>query len=70
MIYLRMSGSSVDAMMNKQPWTHGTYLRVDKDTMDFVLARSTQGTCFEKQSITDRGSLTKEKVVKMVVDAG
>lgn len=70
MICLRIYGCRFDVKMNEQPWTVSTYMRVDKDTMDFVLARCDQGPDFEKLSIADKGVLGKEEVAKMLEDAG
>jgi hypothetical protein len=70
MCCLRLYGSKFDVKMNEKPWTICTYMRVDKDTMDFVHARSIMGPNFEKLSIADKGILTKEEAVAMMEDAG
>lgn len=70
MICLRIYGSKFDVKMKEQPWAYCTYMRVGKDTMDFVYARSTAGPDFEVLSIADKGNLAKEEAVKMMTAAG
>lgn len=70
MICLRTDGSKFDETLNEHPWTICTYIRLDKDKMDFVLGESALGASFEKLSIADKGVLTKEEAVEMMEDAG